>query len=185
MTPDQVAHTSGVLGYSVFFVDATTVERALLKLPEIKSAQVSVSLPNSVSIAVVERQPAITWLEGSDAYWVDDDGIAIVARGSRPELVSIQDVDQTPVKPGQAVSSAAVGAYHALRDAWPAAPHTFEWSAERGLAYTDEHGWKIYLGGAAGMSGKLITLQALVPQLVAKNAKIKTIDLSKGDPFYQ
>jgi hypothetical protein len=35
------------------------------------------------------------------------------------------------------------------------------------------------------MSGKLVTLQALVPQLVRKSAKIKFIDLSKGDPFYQ
>ena len=53
------------------------------------------------------------------------------------------------------------------------------------MAYTDEHGWKIYLGGADGMSGKFITLQALVPRLVGKAAKIKFIDLSKGDPFYQ
>lgn len=185
LTPAEVEKASGAIGYNVFFIDPHAIERAVAKLPEVKSVQVSASVPHDLSVDVVERQPEIVWQIGNETDWVDGDGIMFHARASLPQLPTIRDLDATPVKPGQPVSATALDAYHALVGLWPQAPHAFEWSDARGLDYADEHGWKIYLGDSNQMAGKLATLRSLVPQLVARRAKINFIDLSKGDPFYQ
>jgi len=185
LTPGEVERASGVMGYNTFFVDAHSVERTLSKLPEVKSVRVTTGLPNRVVVQVDERQPELTWLRGAEAYWVDGDGILFRARANLTQLPSIRDLDQTMVKPGQPVLPVAIAAYRALRRANPDAPRAYEWSAARGLAYTDEHGWKIYVGDASEMAGKLAKLRALVSQLVSQGAHIRFIDLSKGDPFYQ
>jgi cell division protein FtsQ len=185
LTKAEVERASGVIGYNIFFVDRRSVERSLAKMPEVRSAEVTTGLTNRVVVNVDERQPEITWLRGAESYWVDDDGILFRARASLTQLPSIRDLDQTTVKPGQPVLPAAIAAYRALRDTWPDAPRAYEWSTARGLAYTDEHGWKIYLGDASEMAGKLAKFRALVPQLTGRNVRIQFVDLSKGDPFYQ
>jgi cell division septal protein FtsQ len=185
LTKAEVERTSGLIGYNIFFVDAHSVEQALLKLPEVKSVHVSTGLPNQVTVQVEERVPEIVWLRGTEAYWLDHDGLAFRARTNLTQLPTIRDLDQETVKPGQPIASDAFAAYRALRAAWPAAPLLFEWSSARGLAYTDERGWKIYLGDSSEMAGKLAKLAALIPQLTGQNAHITFVDLSKGDPFYQ
>lgn len=185
LTPAEVEKASGAIGYNVFFVDPNAVERAVAKLPEVKSVHVSASVPHNVAVDVDEREPEIIWQRGTETDWVDGDGVLFRARASLANLPSIRDQDQTPVKPGESVPAAALAAYHTLVSLWPQAPHTFEWSAARGLGYGDEHGWKIYLGDSNAMAGKLVTLRSLVPRIVAKGTKITFIDLSKGDPFYQ
>jgi cell division septal protein FtsQ len=185
LTEAEVERASGVSGYNIFFIDARSVEQALRKLPEVKSAHVATGLPNQVAIQVEERVPEITWLRGTDSYWLDQEGIVFRARANLTQLPSIRDLDQAVVKPGQPIQSPAFAAYNGLHAAWPGAPRVFEWSGARGLAYTDEHGWKIYLGDSSEMSGKLAKLRALVPQLVSQNAHVTFIYLRKGDPFYQ
>ena len=185
LTKTEVERASNVIGYNIFFVDARSVEAALKKLPEVKTAHVSTGLPNQMSIQVEERVPEITWLRGTESYWLDQDGFVFHARANLTQLPSIRDLDQGTVKPGQPIQSDAFAAYNALRADWPAAPRTYEWSTARGLAYTDEHGWKIYLGDSTEMAGKLAKLNALVSQLVSRSARITFIDLSKGDPFFQ
>jgi cell division septal protein FtsQ len=181
----EVERASGIAGYNIFFIESQAVERALSRMPEVKSVRVTSSLPNRVVIEVEERQPQVTWLRGSESYWVGADDIAFRARMNLPKQVTLRDLDQSPVKLGQKVSADGMAATRALRDAWPDAPRVLEWSASRGLAFDDEHGWKIYLGDAIEMAGKVASYRALASQLTAQNIKIRFIDLSKGDPYYQ
>lgn len=181
----EVQNASGVLSYNIFFVDRQTVERALRRLPEVKSVRVEARLTNQVAITLEERRPALTWQRGAETYWADADGIVLRMRANLPQLPVIRDLDQAAVKPGGLAQPEAVAALRALRDAWPEGPRLFEWSSANGLAFTDEHGWKIYLGSADDMAGKVAKLRALVAQLLAKNVKLKFIDLGKGDPYYQ
>ena len=185
LTKAEVESSSGLIGYNIFFIDGRAVEQSLSKLAEVKSVRVTTGLPNLVDVQIEERVPEITWLRGAEAYWLDHDGILFRARSNLTQLPMIRDLDQAAVKPGQSIRSNAFAAYNALRSAWPAAPRALEWSSARGLAYTDEHGWKIYLGDSDEMAGRLAKLGALVPQLVSQNAHVTFIDLSKGDPFYQ
>ncbi|MBI4786614.1 MAG: FtsQ-type POTRA domain-containing protein [Chloroflexi bacterium] len=185
LTKPEIARASGIAGYNIFFVETQQVERALVKLPEVKFAQVTASMPNHLTIAIEERKPEFAWVRGGETYWVDAEGIAFKARTNLPALPVMHDLDQTSVKPGQTISPAAFAALRALRDAWRESPRAFEWSTARGLSFSDERGWKIYLGDAEEMAGKLAEYRALVAMLLAQKIQVKFIDLGKGDPYYQ
>lgn len=185
LTAAEVERATGVVGYNVFFIEPQSVERVLSRLPEVSGVRVTAAVPNHLTVAVTERVPDITWLRGSETYWVDADGIPFRARATLPELTVVRDLDQQPVKPGQVLTTGGLLAVQTLRAAWQDAPRAYEWSAARGLSFNDEHGWRIYLGDASEMAGKLAKYRAVTAQLVAVNAKIKFIDLGKGDPYYQ
>ncbi len=185
LSKEQVVSASSITGYNVFFVDGASVERALSRLPEIQSVRVIPGLPNRLSIQITEREPEVAWQRGAERYWVDAEGIVFRTSEEKPELATLSDLDQTPVKPGGRVTSKALDAYHALLTAMPEAPRQLEWSTARGLAFTDERGWKIYLGDEMGMAGKVTKFRALVQHLQAQKVQIKFIDLGKGDPYYQ
>ena len=185
LTTAEIEKASGVGGYSIFFIDARAVERALTKLPEVKSANVATRLPNQVTMEIQERQPQIVWQRGNESYWIDADGVFFRARANLAQLPVMRDLDQGVVKPGERAQANAVAAFWALRDAMPESPRNLEWSAARGISFTDGHGWKIYLGDANDMPGKIATLRTLIAQLSAQNARIRFIDLGKGDPYYQ
>lgn len=185
LTAAEIQQASGIMSYHILFVDANAVQRTLASLPEIKSVKVASHLPNSVSVNIVERKPEITWLRGNEVHWVDLDGVGFRARTNLAELPVIRDLDQKPIKYGDKIHPSAVEAFWAFRAAYPDGPRSVEWSNARGLSYTDEHGWKIYLGDANEMAVKVASLRALVAQLVAQNARIRMIDVGKGEPYYQ
>ncbi|MBM3127802.1 MAG: FtsQ-type POTRA domain-containing protein [Chloroflexi bacterium] len=185
VTTAEIEKASGIRGYNIFFVDARAVERAILKLPEVKAATVTTRLPNYVAIEIQERQPVFVWQRGAETFWVDADGIFFRARAPMSELPTVRDLDPSVIQPGQRAQANAVAAAWALRATMPESPRALEWSTGRGIAFTDERGWKIYLGDADAMPGKIAILRALIAQLVAQNARIRFIDLGKGDPYYQ
>lgn len=185
LTQAEIEKASGILNYNIFFVDARAVEQTLARLPEVKSARVTTRIPNQVAVSIVERKPEIIWLRGNEVYWVDSDGIGFRARANLTELPVLRDLDQTVVKPGERLQPNAISAYWAFRAVYPDGPRTLDWSAARGLTYTDEHNWKIYLGDADEMAGKLAKLRALIPLIVGLGQSIHFIDLSKGEPYYQ
>ncbi len=185
LTLAEVEKASGIVGYNLFFIDARAVEQALAKLPEVKSARVTTRIPNQVTVDIEERKPEITWLRGGEMYWVDAAGSAFRARAHLAELPVLRDLDQNPIIPGQRAQPDAVAAFWTFRAAYPDGPRSLEWSAARGLTFTDERGWRIYLGDAEEMAGKVATLRALVQQLVSRNVRVQFIDFSKGDPYYK
>ncbi len=185
LTKPEIERASGVYGYSIFFVDTASVEKSLKRLPEIKDARVRAGIFNRVVVEIEERQPALTWMRGNEAYWVDAEGVVFAARTNLADLPVLRDLDSAAIKVGQTAPAKAFGAYRALRDAMPDAPRLLEWSNARGVAFTDERGWKIYLGDANEMLGKVAVLRVLIAQLRAQNARIKFVDVGQGDPFYQ
>lgn len=185
LTTNEVERTSRVNGYNVFFIDPGNVERALKQLPEIKSVRVATGLPNLMLIQIEERVPIAIWVKGSQVFWVDRDGIAFKARVARADLPTVRDLDSIELKAGKRVQPAALSAVRALLDAWSDAPMNFEWSPTAGLSLTDEHGWKILFGDASDMEFKVAKLQTLVPTLISQGARVRLIDLGKGDPYYQ
>jgi len=185
LTPREVERATGAVGYNIYFLEPGQVERAVGAMPEIKSAHVMLGIPNSMLVQIEERVPEIVWFKGDEAYWVDADGIAFKARSPRADLPTVRDFDPTGVQPGRRVNPAAFNTVRAVRTAWQTAPKNFEWSAANGLAAIDEHGWKIIFGDASDMDLKIIKLKALMSRLVAQGARVKFIDLGKGEPFYQ
>jgi hypothetical protein len=185
LTAREVERATGVLGYNVYFLEPGQVERAAAQLPEIRSTQVTLGIPNLISLQIEERTPEIVWFKGDTVYWVDAEGIAFRARSPRADLPSVRDFDPTGLQPGRRVNPLPFDAVRAVRAAWNQSPKNFEWTMPHGLAALDEHGWKIIFGDATDMELKITKLKALLPRLVAHGARLKFIDLGKGEPFYQ
>ncbi len=183
LTSSEIQRASGVNGYNIFFIDSASVERALMRLPEIKIVHVQTGLLNRVKVEIQERQPVVAWARGAENYWVDAEGIAIVARAALIDVPTLRDADAAPVKVGQPAPAKPFEAFRQLRDAWGESAKVYEWSNGRGIALTTEQGWKIYFGDANAMLGKVAIARALMAQLKGKG--IKFIDVGQREPFYQ
>lgn len=181
----QIALASGASGYNIFFLEPMQVERALTKIPEVKLAHVILGVPNSMLVQLQERVPEIVWIKGEDTYWVDADGVAFKARSPRLDLITLRDLTPSSLQAGRRVTPTAFNMLQALRSGWPQAPRNYEWSPINGMSGVDEHGWKIIFGDATDLDLKVIKLKALIARLVAQGARVKFIDVGKGEPFYQ
>jgi hypothetical protein len=185
LPPSEIEQAAGIHGWNVFFIDPGEVEAALEKLPEVKDAHVTLNLPGQAQVQVVERLPRFVWETSGGTCWVDDDGIALRARGNAPDLLTMKDADSAAIKVGERVNPEAFNAAVSLRNAWRGGPGAFEWSKAHGLAIRDEHGWLIYFGSAGQMADKLAALKIVTAQLVKEQRVIAFIDLGSGLPYYQ
>jgi len=70
-----LANVAVPLGTNVFGIAVAPIEARLLALPGIASAQVSVALPATLAVAIVERTPILAWRVGDTVYLVDRDGV--------------------------------------------------------------------------------------------------------------
>jgi cell division protein FtsQ len=101
LTPDTVAQAGGVnVGANIFALDVEQVKHAIEKEPYVSEAAVVRKLPNTISIKVVERQPAVLVALGGDLYLAThsgeifkqveqgDDSDLPVVTGIRPEMAA-------------------------------------------------------------------------------------------------
>jgi hypothetical protein len=67
------------LGTNVFGIEVAPVEARLAALPGIAAAHVSVALPATLVVSVVERTAILAWRVGDAEYLVDRDGVLFAA----------------------------------------------------------------------------------------------------------
>ncbi len=185
LSPDELNRAAGIQGWNIFFISPDEVESALVKLPEIQAANVSLALPNTVSVEVSERTPSFVWQSGDNTYWVDQGGVAFQVRANLEGIMWVRDMDSRPVKLGERVNADGFNAVVSLHNAWPDGPRLFEWSDARGLSVLDQHGWLIYFGRANQMADKVAELRIITDQIAKDNRKISFIDLGSGLPYFQ
>ncbi len=183
LTADEIVRASGVRGYNIFFIEAANVERALARLPEVKSARAQTGMLDRVAVHIQEREPVVLWQRGAENYWVDEEGFAFIARGARADLPALRDLDAAALAPGARAPARAFETFRALRAAWGDSARVLEWSSARGIALTIEPGGKIYFGDASDMPGKVMVARAVIAQL--KGKPVKFIDVGQGEPFFQ
>ena len=66
-------------GANVFEIEVGPIERRIAALPGIASARVSVALPATLVVSVVEREAILAWRVGDTVYLVDRDGVLFAA----------------------------------------------------------------------------------------------------------
>jgi hypothetical protein len=84
LTPDaEVRSRLGIAsGANLFTVATEPLEASLADLPAIRSAEVSVALPNALVVRLTEREPILVWLVGRRRLLVDVDGRAFAEQGA-------------------------------------------------------------------------------------------------------
>jgi cell division septal protein FtsQ len=88
-----------VIGKPAFMVNLRDVKNRLsAAYPEFSQVSVSLTLPDYLSITVVEREPMIAWQMEGQTLWIDTDGVVFQARGEVVPQVIIESKTIPPVQ---------------------------------------------------------------------------------------
>ncbi|MCB0131196.1 MAG: FtsQ-type POTRA domain-containing protein [Caldilineaceae bacterium] len=80
LTHDDLYPTTGLEGWSIFWVRAEDITENLVHHPYVQAADVHITLPNRVRINVTEAQPIAVWMTETQPLWLLDDGSALEIR---------------------------------------------------------------------------------------------------------
>jgi cell division septal protein FtsQ len=167
VSPSRVRTIAGVKGQSIFEVDPGEIESVLESLPEIKNAEVTVSWPNRVEIAIEERRPVIAWNDAGQTWILSADGLAFYLRDSVPGLVHVHSLTSV-LKVGEALDPviekekimAAYDLSLLVRNEGP-----IVYDARYGFGFQDERGWMAYFGFTGDMEAKYKIYEAIAEDL--------------------
>lgn len=100
LTAEDVNAVVDLNNLSILEVNASEVQAAVVKsFPELMDVQLEVSMPNTVSIHAVERQPVMAFMQDEKVLWVDQDGVLFPARGDAGPLPTVIAGDDLPLAP--------------------------------------------------------------------------------------
>ena len=194
LSPDEIFRASGLSGLHILWARSSTIERRILEaLPTLESAYAKCRLPAKCGIVVVERQPKVTWDENGIVWWIDADGVIFQPPHSFPSdggdagggaggwtirgPLPRDEGDQLNERVRVGLSELwATGADVAL---------VYEYVPGRGLMFTDERGWPVFLGQGPGMAERLSVLERLTADLEMDGLTPLFVDVRFPDtPYY-
>lgn len=201
----EVEETASVVGANIFWVNRGEVTARLRALPLVQNVQIGASLPDTVDIQVVERQPAGFWTSGDQTYLVDREGVilkpvdaetaqvrACAGQPCDPQvapLPSVAQADAQPLAPGTRVDASALSTSAQLSSLLPGIgvqPRAFQWSADSGLQVNTADGWTVRFDQTADLTGQVATLNAVRAELARTRTTAGLIDVRFGDrPYFR
>jgi hypothetical protein len=205
LTQAEVETTASVVGANIFWVNRAEVAARLRALPLVQRVEVSATLPESIDIQLVERQPAGFWTSGEQTYLVDREGVILKAVDAETaqiracagqpcdvQLAALPTVAQAqaePLMPGEHVDPNALSTSAQLASLLPTMgvqPRGFVWSQETGLEVSTAEGWDVRFDQRADLAGQLAALQAMRAELARTRTSAGLIDVRFGDrPYFR
>lgn len=193
---DEINAALELSGRSIFLqAPARIREKALRAYPELASVEVSIDLPNIVSVHVTERQPIIQWQQEGSYAWIDETGTAFRPRGEAQGLITVQALQpppalnlpsDDPLAPTPFISQETVAALKALAPYVPAGTSIL-YDPSSGLSWTDARGWQAVFGMSGDdVKGKVRVYQAMVDWLTQRGIRPNLINVAyPSAPFYR
>ncbi|GAC1320356.1 MAG: hypothetical protein NVSMB2_16240 [Chloroflexota bacterium] len=205
LSPTEIESAATVTGANAFWVDRAEVARRVRGLPLVQRVEITTTLPDTVDISIVERQPAAFWISGEASYLVDTEGVILKAvdadtqqaracagQPCDPRLASLPTVSQmagAPLNPGDRVDSGALATSARLATLLPSVgiePLAFEWTADNGLEVPTRDGWRARFDGQANVDAQITALRAVRDQLARTKTQAELIDVRFGDrPYFR
>jgi hypothetical protein len=196
----EVVTASQLAGRHVFAANPSEAAAAILGVPGILSATVTLQWPNQVHIQVKEDAPVLLWREGENQFWVTDDGRLLPARADVLGLLVVEA--EVPVMSATAVTSDTAASQNAIpgstfvgEDVLIGAlqlralrPNIERLQYERGvgLSFQDGRGWRVYFGSGADMEQKLVVYETIVTDLTARGITPAYVSVAnQARPFYK
>ncbi len=216
LQPADLMAVMDISGKSVFSLDTNSLTRELAQaFPELSSIQVSIGLPNQVTLDVVERPPVFEWKNGDAVYWIDTEGVVFPPRGAAtlgisvtanvpPPMVMLEDAPLDVKKAtevlNQTLSSSQLNYDPAIQRVdtnvlMAAANLTLQkpadspllYDGENGFGWHDPRGWDVYFGkNLQDLNLKLDMYQAIINQLAQQGIQPTMISVAHlHAPFYR
>ncbi len=203
LSQQDVEDAAQVLGANIFWVNRESVAARLRALPLVKRATIDTSLPDTVDIQLVERQPIGFWTSGGQTYLVDDEGVILRAVDAETAqiracagqlcdpglgaLPSVADTAPETVAPGDRVDTNALASSAQLTSLLPSIgvrPIGFEWSPDSGLEVPTSEGWRARFDQAGNLQQQVAELHAIRDELTRTKTSVGLIDVRFGDRSY-
>jgi hypothetical protein len=201
----EVENAAAVSGANVFWVDHAQVAARLRALPLVQRAEVSATLPDTVEVSIVERQPAAFWVSGDRSYLVDAEGVILKAVDADTQqaracagqpcdprlapLPTVAQLDGQPLTPGDRVDASALATSARLASLLPGVgvqPLAFEWSHDFGLEVPTRDGWRARFDDAGNVDQQVASLRLIRDEMARTSATAELIDVRFGDrPYFR
>jgi hypothetical protein len=192
---EEITAVLGVAGQAVFTLKPEDLETRLrLNYPELVSADVIVSLPNLVSVTVLERRPAVRWEQGGSYTWIAEDGVAFRPRGEIAELISVVAESapalslsaSDPLNPVPFISPGMVQALKGLAGHVPPGMPVL-YNPDFGFGWNDPRGWRVYFGTSANdVELKMRVYESMVSSLTERGIRPAMINVTYPTaPYYR
>lgn len=172
----EIYAASDIDSQSIFWIDPAAVVERVSRLPNIKSATVSLALPANVTIEVVERRPELLWQTGETIWWVDEEGIIVPPKDDLSGMLRIVDDERRLIQAGAQIEADIVRGAQTLRLLAPDVS-VVRYSRQRGLMVATPEGWPVYLGNGDEIKAKLVVLTALLADLNEQEITPAFIDI--------
>jgi hypothetical protein len=181
-------------------VDTNAISRKLaLAFPELSNIKVRLSFPSTVSISALERIPFISWVAKEFTFWIDTNGTIFPQRGlATPPLTILSDeLPPLATSPTTAKFSSSEiveenldpDILHAILELSSRMPNqtSLVYSAQNGLGWIDQHGWKVFLGmDFSDLSMKILEYQSIATALEKQGIQAVLISVEHVDaPFFR
>jgi cell division septal protein FtsQ len=198
LTSTQVTSALGLPSdRNIFFLNHQELEQRLQALPWVRSASVSLSLPDRVSVRVTEWHPSAVLQVGEASYYLNDRGEVLDPATEAGGLAVINRPDFGTVRSGQpAVASELLAMLLQLRAGFSPAFRislmSFQIDSREILTAQTDRGWTIIFGqmvtsdDRATLEPKLAALRALSGRIDLTSSPIQYINLENpGAPAVQ
>jgi cell division septal protein FtsQ len=184
-------------GQNLFDIATEPLEVSLREIPAVAAADVSIALPDRVSVSIVERRPIVVWRVGERRLLVDERGLLFADVASS---AAVPAIDALPVVTDSRAASADLAVAKTLdpvdldaafRLASLTPAQVGSSAAGLTVAVTDEHGfvvssgpkgWEAWFGfyGLSLRTPELIPgqVQLLKTLIVGREATVKTVILA-------
>jgi len=187
VSADDVYRASGLDTMSIFYVNRSQVAESIHhQVLGVAEVQVDCQLPSRVHIRIHEQDVHFVWRTMGTAFLVDGEGRVLkVDDGSHEGLLSIRDLDDRPLEPGDRVSQVALNAVSLLHSLLPEVGG-FEYSRAKGVSLFDARGWRMYFGDDQALEKKVANMHAVLQKIARSGDPVKFIDLRfVGSPYYE
>ena len=195
IAPSELNSVLNVAGQPIFVLIPEDLETRLrLHYPELVSVDVEVSMPNNVSVNIVERQPVIRWEQAGGYTWIAEDGIAFRPRGEVLGLISvvalsgptIETVSIDPLTPAPFISTEMVQSLKGLAGHVPPG-ESILFDSVLGFGWNDPRGWRVYFGtSASDVELKMRVYESMVASLTQRGIRPALINVTYPTaPYYR
>lgn len=173
-----------VIGRQFWQVQTATAAERVAALPGVKTARVQRALPNSVTLTVEGRLPAVVWQIGRADYVVDDEGYVLDGAPING-LPAVMQVDgPAALSPGERVDPDAVQLAMKLGALVPAETGQrvtrFEYSSAAGFDVVLDRGPRVRLGDGADLAYKMEMWRGILAQTKQEKLRPNELDLRFG-----
>jgi cell division protein FtsQ len=187
LSDQAVANMAAARGQSIWLIDAHQISERLKTNAYIEHADVYVTLPDQLMIAVAERRPELRWRSGGALYLLDADGRVLSADASAPltDTLVIEDRTNRQLQPNDTVDPVALELGRALALRLPAEvdlrPASIGWDGDNGMIVTTSDQRTIIFGRSEDIDNKLTILGALLKD----GTPFTLLDLRPNTPYYR